>query len=100
MTLLVGAIVFHGVALRFLLDVAGKVGARRVAYRVVYLHSPHWLVVRQLRLALARRRCADCGGRATDCHHRTYALLGAEWVWPWCLAALCRRCHRRRHGSA
>ena len=89
-------VVGHGLVLRIALDALTPLGLRRIAYRHVYLRSPHWRAIRRVRLWLARGRCS-CGARATECHHRTYALLGCEWVWVWCLAAVCRRCHRREH---
>jgi hypothetical protein len=45
-----------------------------------------------------RRRCRDCGGRATDVHHLWYGRpLGSEP--DGALVALCAWCHRQRHAG-
>ena len=63
-----------------------------------YLQSDVW----KTRAAEAKRRaryeCALCtSSRSLEVHHRTYVRLGREAESD--LIVLCRRCHRRHHGT-
>lgn len=60
-----------------------------------YLRSPWWKSRRLRCLKQAGYRCKDCGGRANQVHHLSYAHLGAELDRD--LVALCKDCHETRH---
>lgn len=61
-----------------------------------YLQTPEW---KAKRLAVLRRcggLCEGCGQElATTVHHRTYAHVGAEFLFE--LVGLCENCHTRFH---
>ena len=63
-----------------------------------YLDSSTWFRKRMRRLAIDRRVCGDCGGAASEVHHRHYLTLGHESVED--LVSVCRECHAARHGKA
>jgi len=67
-------------------------------YRTVYLPSEHWRQYRKDKLEWDQYRCADCGDRATEVHHRPadYSELYGESVEHSCVS-LCRFCHEWRH---
>jgi 5-methylcytosine-specific restriction endonuclease McrA len=58
-----------------------------------YLRSARWLRIRDEVLAEADHRCAACGGRATQVHHRDYRprVLKGDDRTP--LVAICGPCH-------
>lgn len=64
-------------------------------YYTAYLESARWLSLRAR--VFARRGVCECCGvaPASDCHHLTYARLGAEKLSD--MAALCDRCHKSQH---
>jgi 5-methylcytosine-specific restriction endonuclease McrA len=62
------------------------------------MQSAGWRRRRAQALRRTGRRCQECGARATDVHHLTYAHLGDER--PDELIAVCESCHNRLHGRA
>lgn len=71
---------------------------RRLFYRRVYLHTPHWQRVRLAALARAGYRCEICGvQKPLDVHHIFYGNLWHEH--PKDLQAICRECHNFIHGK-
>jgi len=68
-----------------------------------YIASPAWVSQKERWRARhpRRRRCAACGDRRYDLHHRTYCRLGREqlgWaVFGGDLMPLCRRHHESLH---
>ncbi|MER2528719.1 MAG: HNH endonuclease signature motif containing protein [Candidatus Competibacter denitrificans] len=68
---------------------------RRAQYHD-YLDSDDWKERRQQALDRAQGRCVQCGVKATEVHHLTYARIGCEH--PADLIALCYTCHQRVHG--
>ena len=62
-----------------------------------YLESPIWKKLRAKALKRDNHICQDCGERATQVHHRTYATLYTDDEFD-DLVSLCRDCHRTRHG--
>jgi 5-methylcytosine-specific restriction endonuclease McrA len=70
--------------------------SERKASHHAYLRSPEWKARRREALAVASRRCQDCGSaERVHVHHLTYARHGREL--PRDLRVLCSRCHRKRH---
>jgi 5-methylcytosine-specific restriction endonuclease McrA len=73
-----------------------------------YLASPHWQVLRKLKLEQQRNElgyncCEECGARpavtrktALGVHHVTYERLGEEPIED--LKIICRPCHDKEHG--
>jgi 5-methylcytosine-specific restriction endonuclease McrA len=70
---------------------------RRTYYRDSYLKSDDWKRKRWLVLNRDDHRCAYCGGRATQVHHKKYARrnIGREPI-EW-LVSICNTCHRKQH---
>lgn len=71
---------------------------RKTYYREDYLKSDDWKRKRALVLKRDAYKCAFCGCRATQVHHKRYAPknVGREPI-EW-LVAICEPCHRRKHG--
>ena len=70
--------------------------ASRVALTKPRYSTQDWRGRRMLFLAMAGRRCADCGGAATEVHHLHYRTVGRET--PHDVLPLCEACHAGRHG--
>jgi 5-methylcytosine-specific restriction endonuclease McrA len=70
---------------------------RRRYYRESYLTSDNWKRKRAVVLKRDRYRCAFCGGRATQVHHKRYTRrsIGREPI-EW-LVSVCRTCHEHQH---
>lgn len=70
---------------------------RREYYRNFYLKSAAWKRKRYLVLKRDNWRCAYCGGKATEVHHKKYAKnnIGKEPI-EW-LVAICKSCHDAIH---
>lgn len=82
-------------ALRIAYDAVESAMSRRIAYRYIYLRSPHWKQFRA-RMIKMRRQCEICGSpHHLEVHHLTYAHLWDES--PGDVKVLCYRCHRRVH---
>jgi 5-methylcytosine-specific restriction endonuclease McrA len=66
---------------------------RRDYYRNVYLKSDAWKRKRYLVLKRDNWSCVYCGKRATQVHHKKYAInnIGKEPI-EW-LESVCRSCH-------
>lgn len=64
-----------------------------------YLKSDLWKAIRKRVLKSANRKCAGCGGKATQVHHRDYrpSVLRGDNDVP--LVALCRTCHDAVHAG-
>jgi hypothetical protein len=64
-----------------------------------YLKSDGWKTIRKRVLKAAGRRCAGCGGKATQVHHRDYrpSVLRGDNDLP--LIALCKTCHAAVHAG-
>lgn len=60
-----------------------------------YLTSEMWNFKRKDFLKLRKYKCAICGGRATQVHHKTYEHICNEPAKD--LLALCPACHRKKH---
>lgn len=61
-----------------------------------YLETPLWARIRREVLTEAGYRCAGCGSRATQVHHRDYrprVLRGEDLT---ALVALCKDCHENK----
>ena len=74
----------------------------RDAYRKAeynrYMRSDDWFIIRDAKLAIARRRCEQCGARdRLDVHHLTYDRFGGDERMT-DLQVLCRPCHNAAHG--
>ncbi len=59
-----------------------------------YLESPMWKAIQVRALERAKGKCACCGDRATQVHHRAYDVATMRGAVPKNLVALCRVCHR------
>ncbi len=75
---------------------------RRLGYESYqeYLASPLWKRVREAVMRKYGGLCLDCGDLATQAHHERYTfenLRGERLDW---IVALCRGCHKARHGIA
>ncbi|MBX2888284.1 MAG: HNH endonuclease [Ferruginibacter sp.] len=70
---------------------------RRDYYRNDYLKSEAWKRKRYVVLKRDNWRCAYCGGRATQVHHKRYAKhnIGKEPI-EW-LVSVCKSCHNKQH---
>lgn len=70
---------------------------RREYYRNFYLKSAAWKRKRYLVLKRDNWRCAHCGEKATQVHHKKYAKnnIGKEPI-EW-LVAICKSCHDAKH---
>jgi 5-methylcytosine-specific restriction endonuclease McrA len=70
---------------------------RRRRYRA-YRRSPDWKARRAAAIETTGGKCFDCGvvPDGFEVHHVTYKRVGNEKAKD--LRALCRPCHRRRHG--
>ncbi len=70
---------------------------RRTFYRVEYLKSDDWQRKRAVVLKRDKYRCAYCGVRASQVHHKRYAPrnIGREPI-EW-LVSVCDACHRKQH---
>lgn len=70
---------------------------RRDYYREEYLKSDAWKRKRYLVLKRDNWRCAYCGARATQVHHKKYAEknIGKEPI-EW-LVSVCKSCHEAQH---
>jgi hypothetical protein len=64
-----------------------------------YLWSPLWLEIRRRVFERARKRCEDCGRRASQVHHLVYTLQNLSGESLEGLLALCDACHGGRHGE-
>ena len=64
-----------------------------------YLKSDVWKTIRKRVLKAAGRKCAGCGGKATQVHHRDYrpSVLRGDNDGP--LVALCKTCHDAVHAG-
>ena len=64
-----------------------------------YLKSEVWKAIRKRVLKAASRKCAGCGGKATQVHHRDYrpSVLRGDNGAP--LVALCKTCHDAVHAG-
>lgn len=60
-----------------------------------YLQSPEWAATRLRAFRQAKRKCAGCGKRAEQVHHRSYERLGHEDDRD--LVAVCDGCHVAIH---
>ena len=61
-----------------------------------YLRTPQWRALRQRVIRRDGGRCQGCGEQeAVDVHHKTYAHVGAEFMFE--LESVCRDCHKRLH---
>ena len=67
-------------------------------YRDTYLKSDDWKRKRSVVLKRDSYKCASCGARASQVHHKKYARrnIGKEPI-EW-LVSLCDPCHRKQHG--
>ena len=74
-----------------------SVESRRDYYRNDYLKSEAWQRKRYVVLRRDNWRCAHCGARATQVHHKKYAKknIGKEPI-EW-LESVCRTCHESLH---
>lgn len=71
-------------------------GLPPTAYQA-YIASPAWVAQKERWRSRhpRRRRCAACGGRRYDLHHRTYVRLGRERMgWAFFGGDLVPLCHR------
>ncbi len=70
---------------------------RRNYYRNVYLKSDAWKRKRYVVLKRDNWKCAYCGARATQVHHKKYARrnIGKEPI-KW-LVSICKPCHDSLH---
>jgi hypothetical protein len=68
---------------------------RRAFYRDEYVKSADWQRKQALVLKRDKYRCACCGARASQVHHKRYAPrnIGSEPI-EW-LISVCERCHRK-----
>lgn len=66
---------------------------------LAYLKSDVWKAIRKRVLTAADRKCAGCGGKATQVHHRDYrpSVLRGDNDLP--LVALCKTCHDAVHAG-
>ena len=60
-----------------------------------YLRSESWKAKRRKILRMANYKCRQCGERATQVHHETYARIYNEKDTD--LTALCEACHSKIH---
>lgn len=60
------------------------------------LNSEEWKILRNAKLESENYICRDCGGKATEVHHKRYVNIGTPWEW-YELVCLCRDCHHKRH---
>src|SRR5688572_4740330 len=87
-------------ALRISADVIKKWVGYSWWHRNVYLHSPHWKLVRRIKLRLSGHKCSVCGTtHRLDVHHKNYKHLWWEWLFLDDLQVLCRTHHRQEHGQ-
>jgi len=71
---------------------------RRDYYRNIYLKSDAWQRKRYVVLKRDGWRCVNCGGRATQVHHKRYAKnIGKEPI-EW-LVSVCKSCHSSIHNK-
>ena len=70
---------------------------RRDYYREEYLKSDAWRRKRYVVLKRDNWRCVNCGGRATQVHHKKYLRknIGKEPI-EW-LVSICKTCHDSIH---
>lgn len=70
---------------------------RRDYYRNDYLKSDEWERKRYVVLKRDNWRCAYCGAKATQVHHKRYAKknIGREPI-KW-LVSVCKSCHDAQH---
>ena len=68
---------------------------RRSSYER-FLETSVWARLRRQALAAAQGRCQECGARATEVHHVSYARFGGGEL-PEDLRAMCHTCHRDHH---
>lgn len=70
---------------------------RRNYYRNVYLKSDAWRRKRYVVFKRDNWKCVYCGSRATQVHHKRYAInnIGKEPI-KW-LVSICYPCHQRQH---
>lgn len=70
---------------------------RRNYYRNEYLKSDEWKRKRYVVLKRDNWSCVYCGGRATQVHHKKYAIknIGREPI-KW-LVSVCKSCHDSKH---
>ena len=80
---------------RWLFEIKRK--QRRDYYRNDYLKSEAWKRKRFVVLRRDNWRCVNCGGRATQVHHKKYAKynIGKEPI-EW-LVSVCKSCHDKQH---
>jgi hypothetical protein len=67
-------------------------------YYAEYLKSKAWKRVRGRVLKAADYKCARCGARATQVHHKRYPKNMRRQKMSY-LEALCRKCHRQEHNK-
>lgn len=70
-------------------------------YAVQFYNSKQWLATRKLILRRDAYTCGDCGGRATEVHHKTELTPQNIGNWdialnPDNLESLCWSCHKKR----
>jgi hypothetical protein len=75
---------------------SGGRGGQSAEY-IRFMQSPTWKHQRARVLRRDRRRCRDCGGRASDVHHEFYSDP-IESTPDYALTSLCAPCHGRQHG--
>jgi 5-methylcytosine-specific restriction endonuclease McrA len=62
-----------------------------------YLQSPLWTEIRARVLERDNNTCQDCGGKASQVHHRSYTLPVMTGNNDEMLVSLCGDCHQKRH---
>lgn len=65
----------------------------------VYLRSEEWKAIRLRVLMRDNHLCLDCGRKATQVHHLSYAPAVMSGRDDTKLVSLCRKCHKARHGK-
>lgn len=65
-----------------------------------YLASPLWARIRAAVMKKAGGACVDCGEKATQAHHERYTFENLRGERTDGIVALCRDCHKNRHGLA
>ena len=77
--------------------IVGYVKRKRKISYTSYIRSKTWEKKADRIRQIGGFRCADCGGRGWQVHHKTYERLGREIDSD--LILLCAKCHKRRHGK-
>lgn len=65
-----------------------------------YRQSPKWSKKRRQALYWHKNRCAVCGKKRVDVHHKTYKGVGGNEDPKWHLVPLCRKHHYAAHAFA